>query len=208
MRIDLLNAGKRYNRDWVFKNLSYTFTQGIKYAVTGPNGSGKSTLLQVLIGASSIHQGSITYQIKEKIFPVEKASQLFSFAAPYIDLIEEMTLSEFLAFHGKMKGWINGVNFNDLVQAAGLQNVMDKQVRYFSSGMLQRVKLIVAFSSNVEAILLDEPTSNLDVEGKIYYKELLNKYCGQRLLIIASNDEAEYACCNEILDLRKYKEIL
>ena len=205
MRIELRNVGKRYNRDWVFKNLSYTFISGTKYAITGPNGSGKSTLLQVIIGSASIHQGSIIYHSAQKNLPVSKVASEFSFAAPYIDLIEEMTLSEFLGFHGRMKGWIPGVKISDLVRDINLQYAMSKQLRYFSSGMLQRVKLLTAFCSNVEVILLDEPTSNLDDEGKNDYKRLLNKFGDKRLLIIASNDKSEYECCKEIIDLSDYR---
>ena len=51
MKISLINAGKRFNRDWIFRNFHYEFNAGIAYAITGPNGSGKSTLLQVIGGA-------------------------------------------------------------------------------------------------------------------------------------------------------------
>ena len=51
MLIQLHNTGKRFNRDWIFRNVNTAFTTGNAYAITGPNGSGKSTLLQVIAAA-------------------------------------------------------------------------------------------------------------------------------------------------------------
>ena len=53
VQISLHNAGKRFNKDWIFKDLNYTFEMGQHYALIGNNGSGKSTLLQVIAGYAS-----------------------------------------------------------------------------------------------------------------------------------------------------------
>src|SRR5438874_8368180 len=66
MNIQLTNAGKRFNRDWIFRRLNYTFQQGISYAITGPNGSGKSTLLQTIAGAIAPSEGIVEYRIRNK----------------------------------------------------------------------------------------------------------------------------------------------
>src|SRR5580704_936469 len=62
MKITLIDAGKRFNRDWVFRHLSYEFSINHSYAITGPNGSGKSTLLQSIAGAIAISEGDIRYE--------------------------------------------------------------------------------------------------------------------------------------------------
>src|SRR6185503_15731634 len=61
MTISLSDAGKRYNREWIFRHVNYSFEEGKSYAVTGPNGSGKSTLLQALAGSLHINEGTIQY---------------------------------------------------------------------------------------------------------------------------------------------------
>ena len=115
MKISLNNLGKRYNREWIFRNLSFQFDINKHYAITGPNGSGKSTLLQI-IGGSTIHnEGEISYYEADKSVEPEKIFKKISFAAPYLELVEEMTLTEFFTFHKKMKGWISSTDTDEII---------------------------------------------------------------------------------------------
>ncbi len=205
MKINLTNLGKRYNREWIFKNLNFQFDEGRHYAITGPNGSGKSTLLQIISGSAIHNEGSISYHQPDKEIVPEKIFQKISFAAPYLELVEEMTLVEFFSFHHKMKGWLSSINTTGIIHILGLEKAAHKQIRYYSSGMKQRVKLAQAIFSDVPAVLLDEPLTNLDDEGISLYQSLINDYCKNRLVIISSNDKKEYSFCDEIVDMRKYK---
>ncbi len=205
MKIDLTSLGKRYNREWIFRNLNFNFDPGNHYAITGPNGSGKSTLLQVIAGSVLYHEGSIKYTTPTKQIPAEKVFKYLSFCAPYIELIEEMTLNEFFTFHNKMKGWIPTLEIKEIIILLNLEQSAYKQLRYFSSGMKQRVKLAQAIFSNVPVVLLDEPTTNLDDEGIQLYNFLIEKYCEKRLVIVSSNDKKEYSFCEENIDMRNYK---
>jgi ABC-type multidrug transport system ATPase subunit len=206
MTISLNNTGKRFNREWIFRHLNYQFTSGTHYAITGSNGSGKSTLLQVIAGAVSASEGTISYrpltgssEVKDDVY------QYVSIAAPYLELIEEMTLQEFLLFHQQFKPFITGLSVEKMIEVIVLTNATHKQIRYFSSGMKQRVKLAQSFFSDTPVLLLDEPTTNLDAEGIALYNHLLQEYCHQRLVIISSNDEAEYQTCGAILKIGDYK---
>lgn len=205
MKISLTKLGKRYNRDWIFRNLDFQFNEGKHYAITGPNGSGKSTLLQIISGASIFNEGNIFYSENGKPLQFDKVFQKISYAAPYLDVIEEMTLIEFFSFHNTMKGWLEGLETEKIISLSALQNAAHKQIRYFSSGMKQRVKLAQAVFSNVPVVLLDEPLTNLDEQGVSLYYNLIEKYCQNRLLIISSNDKREYAFCDETVDMRNYK---
>jgi len=205
MKISVTKLGKRYNRDWIFRNLDFEFEAGKHYAITGPNGSGKSTLLQIISGASIFNEGKLSYFEDQKPFQPEKVFQKISFAAPYLDVVEEMTLTELFSFHHNMKGWLEGLETEKIIHVSALRNAAHKQIRYFSSGMKQRVKLAQAIFSNVPVVLLDEPLTNLDEEGVSLYHNLIEKYCKNRLLIISSNDRKEYSFCNEIVDMRNYK---
>src|ERR1700744_6415510 len=99
MKITLTDAGKRFNRDWIFRHLSYEFLPQQHYAITGPNGSGKSTLLQLIAGAIGISEGAVSYS---DCAP-DLAYRRLSLTAPYLELIEEMTATEFLRFHQTFK---------------------------------------------------------------------------------------------------------
>lgn len=206
MKINLTKLGKRYNTDWIFRHLDFQFEGGKHYAITGPNGSGKSTLLQVISGAVIFNEGSIDYSDNEKAFPAENIFKKISFAAPYLDVIEEMTLTEFYTFHQKMKGWLPEVHTKEIILLSSLENAAHKQIRYFSSGMKQRVKLAQAIFSDTPIVLLDEPLTNLDEEGVSLYHSLIEKYCQNRLLIISSNDKKEYSFCDEVITITRYKD--
>lgn len=202
MQISLHNTGKRYNREWIFRKVDYVFEPNLAYAITGPNGSGKSTLLQVIAGALQHNSGSLTYTTTEGK-QIEEPYAHLAFAAPYLDLIEEMTATEFLNFHEKFKPLTHSIPA--ILKEVNLENAADKQIRYFSSGMKQRLKLAQAFFTNAPVLLLDEPTSNLDKEGINLYRELIKGQQGKKLIIISSNDVQEYDFCNEVIDIVAYK---
>jgi ABC-type multidrug transport system ATPase subunit len=205
MKISLNNLGKRYNREWIFRNLSFQFDINKHYAITGPNGSGKSTLLQIIGGSTIYNEGEIFYHESDKSVEHEKIFKKISFAAPYLELVEEMTLTEFFSFHQKMKGWISSTNTKEIIFALGLEKSSHKQIRYFSSGMNQRVKLAQAIFSSAPVVLLDEPLTNLDDEGILLYHSLIKNYCDNRLVIVSSNDKNEYSFCEEKIDMLNYK---
>lgn len=208
MNIKLTNVGKRYNREWIFRNFSFQFAINTHYAITGPNGSGKSTLLQIIAGSTIYNEGTIVYHHFDKGIEPEKIFKKISYAAPYLDLVEEMTLAEFFNFHHKMKGWIPILNTKQIISLLGLEKSAHKQLRYFSSGMKQRVKLAQAIFSNVPAVLLDEPTANLDEEGIYLYHRLITEHCKKRLLIVSSNDKQEYEFCHEVLNMMDLKNTI
>jgi ABC-type multidrug transport system ATPase subunit len=205
MQISLSETGKRFNRDWIFRKLSYHFEAGGKYAITGPNGSGKSTLLQVIGGAIVCSEGSVTYLLNSKTVDPEQMYRYIAIAAPYQELIEEMTLREFLEFHSKFKPWIEGQTVDTIMQAVNLSPAANRQIRYFSSGMKQRAKLAQAIFSSVPCLLLDEPCTNLDAEGIRLYQELIEQFALNRIVIVSSNDPQEYGFCKEVLRIMEFK---
>ena len=119
------------------------------------------------------------------------------------DLIEEMTPTEMLAFHHQFKPLIHPAN--EILEEVGLSAASNKEVRFFSSGMKQRLKLAQAFFSETSVMLLDEPTTNLDTEGISVYRKLIESFSKNRLVIVCSNDKAEYEFCREIVSVEKFK---
>lgn len=205
MQVVVQNAGKRFNRDWIFRRLSFTFTSGQAYAITGPNGSGKSTFLQAVTGAVNITEGTIEYVENNTAVPSEGMHRYMAIAAPYLELIEEMTAKEFLAFHQTFKPFIEALSIDDILKQVELADAADKQIRYYSSGMKQRVKLAQAIFSNVPVVLLDEPCTNLDASGYSLYHKLIEQHCTQRLVLVSSNDINEYDFCTTRLSILDYK---
>lgn len=206
MNITLQNIGRRYNKEWIFRHLDYTFSFGKKYAILGPNGSGKSTLLKVLSGSLSPSEGTIAYQDGQHNIDVEEVYTKMTIAAPYMELLEEFTLREMLDFHFKFKAYRTGYDVDKVIELLDLPKALNKELRFFSSGMKQRVKLALACCSDSRIVMLDEPTSNLDVAGDSWYRDLVDATIGpDRLLLIGSNQEKEYEFCDEQLHVLSYK---
>lgn len=201
MHIQLTDAGKKFGKDWIFKNFSFSFNINESYAITGPNGSGKSTLLQVIAGNLMCTKGQVEYVVNNEKFTANH--EHISICAPYLELIEEMTATEFLQFHFTFKKSVTGIP--NILQAVGLEQAANKQIRNFSSGMKQRLKLAQAFFSNTSILLLDEPCSNLDAQGIQLYHTLIKQYSQNRIVIICSNDEQEFNFCKHHINIAQYK---
>ena len=204
MTILLSNAGKRFNRDWIFRQLSYSFEEGQAYAIIGPNGSGKSTLLQTISGAMQLSEGTIQYNTPVRQYSTDNIYQQVSICAPYLEVVEEMTLTEFLSFHQDFKPFLPGISIDKIISAVGLFQAAGKQIRNFSSGMKQRVKLAQCIFSDSMIVLLDEPCTNLDSNGIELYHRLIDEHCQNRLVIVSSNDEVEYRFCRQKINIRDY----
>ena len=205
MQIILEQIGRRFNREWIFKKIDYSFKSGQSYAILGINGSGKSTLLQVISGSLTPSTGNLSYSLNNNEIAVEQVFQQLSIAAPYLELIEEFTLTEVLEFHFNFKTRINNLTNKDLIELLNMDSSKNKQLKYFSSGMKQRVKLILALCADTPLLLLDEPTSNLDDQGINWYKDLVAKFTSNRLVIVCSNQAHEYEFCTHQLLISDYK---
>jgi len=206
MEIILENLGRRFNRDWIFRNINYTFSQPQTYAVLGINGSGKSTLLQILNGSLSPSAGTICFFYQHKKLEIEQVYQHVSLAAPYLELIEEFSLTEMIDFHFQFKKYVTGMDRHKIIELLQMEASKNKLLRYFSSGMKQRVKLALAFCADTPLLMLDEPTANLDTQGIDWYLQLIEKFSQNRLTIICSNQEHEYNFCQNKLNILDYKK--
>ena len=208
MSINLVNNAKKYNRDWVFRNINFQFEIPGSYVIKGSNGSGKSTLLKILSGFLTPTEGELKLLIKSNNITTENWSNHIAYAAPYYELIEEMYLEEFVSFYIKFKPLQKGISQHDLIKIAYLEEAKNKQIKNFSSGMRQRLKLALAWLGDVSIVLLDEPCSNLDARGIEWYKNLANKYSENRLIIVCSNNiEDEFSFCKKSLDMDNFIQI-
>jgi len=206
MEIELREVAKRYRFEWIFREINYHFQSQHRYAILGNNGTGKSTFLKILSGHLTPSKGKISFIRGNKILEIEEVYRHVAYAAPYIDLIEEFTLKEAIEFHQKFKPFQAGIHTEKLIGLLGFQKSVDKEIKFFSSGMKQRLKLALAIVSQTDILLLDEPTTNLDQQGMDWYQQLLDDYSDDRLLIIASNVEADYQRCDHFLNIMDFKK--
>ncbi len=205
MEIHLENIGRRFNKEWIFKDIHFSFESGRSYAILGPNGSGKSTLMQILSAALNPSSGKISYRHQDKNIDPDDLYRYLSISAPYMELIEDFSLSEMIDFHFSIKSYAPGLDKQGLMDLCQFGPVRSRTLRFFSSGMKQRVKLLLSVCSDSPILFLDEPTSNLDAEGIAWYRDIVQRYRADRLLIVCSNQEHEYDFCDQLLRLSDYK---
>jgi ABC-2 type transport system ATP-binding protein len=206
MHIALTGIGKKYGREWIFRNVTHSFPSGSATVITGSNGSGKSTLLQVVSGYIIPNEGELTLQNISGMIETDQMHTHFAFASPYIELMEEFTFRECVEFQQKFRGWASGLDANRVIELSGLSHASDKQIRNYSSGMKQRAKLALAIMSDSSALLLDEPCSNLDKKAQEWYASLVNDFRESRTVIVCSNQvQEEHFFCTESIDINAYK---
>jgi ABC-type multidrug transport system ATPase subunit len=203
LKISLSAAGKKYYRDWIFRNINISFTEQQPTAVLGPNGSGMSTLLQVIAGYVIPNEGAVRYESAGKLVPADEMFGYVSFASPYLELIEEFTLIEIIDLHFKMRLPLGNIKHSEILEIIRLADRSDKEIKYFSSGMKQRLKLGLALLTDSPILLLDEPCSNLDMSAIQWYKEMISRFTHGRIVIVASNENKdEYDFCSSAIKMK------
>ena len=205
LKIQIHGAAKRFQYEWIFRNLDLSLNPGDSLAVTGSNGSGKSTLLKCIAGAIPLTSGSISLTENQKMVPDADRYTRLAIASPYLELPEEFTLIELVTFHFQFKKALHQISATALLERLYLVEHSNKPVSQFSSGMKQRLKLGLAVFSDVPLLLLDEPTSNLDKRGVTWYLDLVEKYQQDRIVVICSNEPREYEASTIKITMEDYK---
>ena len=205
LEIELKDLGKKFRKEWIFRNLNLTLRAGQTYAIIGPNGSGKSTLMQVVSGMMPANEGMVQYADNQMIIDGDDCYKEVVFAAPYLELIEEFTLEESIDFHRKLKPFDNEISNETFLDFTYLKPHRDKPVKNFSSGMKQRLKLGLALQSKARVLILDEPSSNLDEQGFEWYKTNVQKHLENKITLIGSNIQREYDFCQNKIQLGDLK---
>ncbi|MFM2135351.1 MAG: hypothetical protein RL021_751 [Bacteroidota bacterium] len=208
MIIRLQQTGKRFNREWIFRNIDLEIASGEKLVALGPNGSGKSTFLQLVAGYVLPNEGTVSWSLDtNRPLAEDLVYRELSIAAPYLEVPEELSFPELIDFHFRFKYRINGISNDDILSISGLSAVGDRPVRQYSSGMKQRVRLVLAFCSSTSLLLLDEPCSNLDAAAMEWYRQLADRFTADRTVLVCSNHQsAEYSFCQRQIDLTRWKQ--
>ena len=200
------NLSKLFGRRLIFKDINFNWAERGIFGISGPNGSGKSTLVKIVAGLIAPSSGKIIHKNSGGEIIPEKLHNNIGFVSPYLVLYEEFSAWENLKIFAK----IRGVSFNEekvtyyLAQFL-LENRKNDLVKTYSSGMKQRLKFIFALMHSPEVLIFDEPTSNLDEEGKKVVYKIVSEEGKQRIVIIASNEVKDLELCSEVLLLEKFK---
>ncbi len=202
MKLSALGIEKSFSGKKILKNISFEVNQGQSLAFTGRNGSGKTTLIRILCALSRADKGEIQFTKEDTSIKRELFKDHFSLVGPYLQLYEELTAFENLNFLARLKS-IKGASdkIYSLIEQVGLKGRAHDPVKTYSSGMKQRLKYAFALLSSPDILFLDEPTSNLDKEGikKVY--EIMNNQKQDKILIFATNDDADLNLADKLVQI-------
>lgn len=198
-RLEAKGIGKRFHRNWVFKNVNLSLEKGERLLLTGSNGAGKSTLMRMLAGQLSPSQGTVEFFRDDKKVEPENWYRHFSWSGPYMDLYPDLSLQETFRMHFSFRKPL--LSIEAAISLLRLDAHLSKELRHFSSGMLHRVKVGLAIFSESDVLLLDEATTNMDKENGALVWDLVQEYQAGRALVWASNKETEFDWFDLRLDL-------
>lgn len=199
-------AGKKFGKEWIFRNVSLDIAPSDKVVILGLNGSGKSTLLQALTGYLSLNKGELYFAENNQKIDSEKQHSLISLASPYLELVEDFTLQEQIEHAAIYKPFIKDLSIHQIVELSGLAAHKNKYIKLFSSGMKQRLKLTLAILADTPILFLDEPTTNLDATVINWYKDMIGGYAKNKTIIVCSNSiKEEYEFCNRVIRMEDFK---
>ena len=187
----------RYGARRLFENLSFRLADGERLAVLGENGSGKSTLLRVLAGVLTPTAGRVTLSVDGRDVPSHDLARAIGFAAPAVQLYDDLTATENLEFVARLRG-LDAGRVPAMLDRVGLGGRGGDRVAAYSTGMRQRLRLATALLPDPPLLLLDEPGATLDEQGRALVRDIV---AAAPAAVLATNDPAEAALCGRSVRL-------
>lgn len=191
-RLVATNLAKWFGTRKVFSKINFELVSGESMAITGPNGSGKSTLLSILLSVNRPTRGQVEYFEDDNRLDENMTRSRISLVAPYLNLYDHLSAEENIKFFATFtQGYVTGKTINSLLERVGLEGRGNDHVAGYSSGMKQRLKYAIAILNSPEFLFLDEPTANLDDDGKKAVKDIIEEYRSKSIMLIATNEKEE-----------------
>lgn len=203
--LEIIDLKKTYKRGFrakpvhALKGVSFTIQPGTITGFLGANGAGKTTTIKCLLELSIADSGRIFYFGQEGLSNEAKSKIGFLPERPYF--YDYLTGREFLRFYGKLSNRLKAADLEqrvqDLLKRVGLSQAGDRQLRSYSKGMLQRVGIAQALIHRPEFIILDEPQTGLDPDGRFEVREIIRETANEGTAVFFSSHllpDAEQLC--------------
>lgn len=202
--IELVNIGKRFNGRWLFKGVQCRWLKGDRVAIVGANGSGKSSLTSIVAGYLTPTEGAVVFKKNGKVVKEEDQWKQVSWTSPALHLPEQLSYLELFSQIEKLRGFHNGWTIEKMELLMGLEKHRNQPLKSFSSGMRQRVKLVLSFGMRADVLILDEPTAHLDHKGVEWFAQLVNQSMHDIILVASNSNSEEIFFCNKVVEVTTY----
>jgi len=202
--VEVKNISKKYKNEKILNGISFGVAKGERVAVVGRNGCGKTTLLEILAGAQSPQSGSIRYNNEDPLKNRSVFKKYIGYVPQEDPLIPELTVRDNLKFWGVDKN----KDYEYILERFDLKEIIKKEVRNLSGGMKKRLSIACACAKNPQILLLDEPTSSLDIYFKESIFDLLDEYKEKNgTVLISTHEETEIVSCDRVLFIKDGKTV-
>lgn len=188
-----------FGRRVLFGNVTMNLRGGRVIGITGANGAGKSTFLKLAGKMIQPDSGSVT-------LPADRSVAMVS---PEMKIYDDLTATENLKFFSRLRGKaLTAEKIFELGSRVGLdmKNFGDARAGTFSTGMRQRLKFAILLGVDADIWLLDEPTANLDDDGREKFFSEIQAAKPDKIILLATNDKTEVEICDEVIQLPLYNE--
>lgn len=178
--LEIKGLTKRYRNNRGIFDINLSVYKGDIFGLFGPNGVGKTTLIKTMTRLCSADQGEV-YMFGYDVFhQFEKAMGKVGCIIETGDSFEYMTAFQNLQVVSRFYPHIPKTRIDEVLELVGLEKYKKEKVKGFSSGMKQRLALAIALYSYPELVILDEPTSSMDIEGMIDFRNIIKQLSNEK----------------------------
>ena len=203
LRVQLLALGKFFGSRQLFAGINTAVSSGECLSIVGPNGSGKSTLLKIIAGLIRPSSGCVEITANGNMLDAQQRITVVGLVSPEIIFYHPLSAYENIRFFLNAQAReLPPAIIREHLDHVGLKSQAAKPVAFFSTGMKQRLKFALLLALDPPLLLLDEPASNLDTNGKQKVAAFISAaLAAKKTIIIASNEswETEYGTQTIIL---------
>lgn len=194
---------KQFGKKQVLQEISYDFTEGI-YGLLGPNGAGKTTLIRCILDLYRYRQGSVTLDTGSK---EDKKEAVIGYVPQKTGVFPGLTVEEQLMYFANIKNMPKKdweAEITRVLELVHLSEVRKTKGRKLSGGMVRRVGIAQALLNHPALVILDEPTTGLDPEERMRFKNIIRGLRGDTIVIMSTHivEDVE-AVCDRILILKE-----
>jgi len=188
--IEVENLSKRYGPTLAVSGVSFNVQKGEVLGFLGPNGAGKTTTMRVITGFLPPTEGKVRVAGYDVVGEPLEAKRRTGYLPETPPVYPDMTVSEYLAFVGRIKGVSRRdlkTRLDGIIERCAVTDVRNRQIGKLSKGYRQRVGLAQALIHNPDVLVLDEPTAGLDPKQIIETRELIKGLGGQHTVILSTH---------------------
>lgn len=199
---------KKYHRFTVLDDICLEFQNGV-YGLLAPNGAGKTTLMKMLATLSFPTKGEITWNGTDIFSLDDQYRDLLGYLPQKFGYYRNYTPRQFLKYMATLKGLDASYaekRIEILMEKVALSNVMDKKMRKFSGGMIQRVGIAQALLNDPRILILDEPTAGLDPKERVRFRNMLHSLSDDRIVILSTHIVSDIeTIADQVIMLKNHK---